>query len=80
MLYYTGGISFTSDIVLKDISFIQMLKGKNGFEDAAGEQYPYPKAVKVSAGGYAVTIEGAVSFNTPLELDGGSKGALRITG
>ena len=63
-LYYTGGISFTSDIVLKD---------------AAGEQYPYPKAVKVSAGGYAVTIEGAVSFNTPLELDGGSKGALRIT-
>lgn len=79
MLYYTGGISFTSDIVLKDISFVQMLKGKNGFEDAAGEQYPYPKAVKVSAGGYAVTIEGAVSFNTPLELDGGSKGALRIT-
>lgn len=78
MLYYTGGISFTSDIVLKDISFVQMLKGKNGFEDAAGEQYPYPKAVKVSAGGYAVTIEGTVSFNTPLELDGGSKGALRI--
>ena len=78
-LYYTGGISFTSDIVLKDISFIQMLKGKNGFEDAAGEQYPYPKAVKVSAGGYAVTIEGTVSFNTPLELDGGSKGVLRIT-
>lgn len=78
-LYYTGGISFTSDIVLKDISFIQMIKGKIGFEDAAGEQYPYPKAVKVSAGGYAVTIEGAVSFNTPLELDGGSKGALRIT-
>lgn len=77
-LYYTGGISFTSDIVLKDISFVQMLKGKNGFEDAAGEQYPYPKAVKVSAGGYAVTIEGTVSFNTPLELDGGSKGALRI--
>lgn len=77
-LYYTGGISFTSDIVLKDISFIQMIKGKIGFEDAAGEQYPYPKAVKVSAGGYAVTIEGTVSFNTPLELDGGSKGALRI--
>lgn len=77
-LYYTGGVSFTSDIVLKDISFVQMLKGKNGFEDAAGEQYPYPKAVKVSAGGYAVTIEGTVSFNTPLELDGGSKGALRI--
>lgn len=77
--YYTGGLSFTSDTVLENISLIQMAKTSKGYVDAAGEMYPYPKPVKVSTGGYALTVEGEVNFNTPIELDGVNNGILALT-
>ncbi len=75
-LPYMGNISFTSDTVLRNVSFKQRVKSGSVYTDpieAAG-------AVTVSTGGFALTIEGDVSFNTPLALAGGNKGILTLQG
>ena len=74
--YYTGGLSFTSDTVIKNVNFLQMMKSDGIYVEAA--EADYPAAVKVSSGGFALAVDGEVFFNTPVTLEGGNKGTFEI--
>lgn len=81
-VYYKGGITFTSNVILEDINFMQVAK------DTAGEYWPVdalkakdykfadPVAIKVN-GAYILEIYN-VKFNTPINLDGAGKATLNV--
>lgn len=68
-LYHVGGINFTSDVILENVSFCQLVKTSSGYEPA-DEVSAYPAAVPVNAGGRAMTLKGNVRFNSPVNLIG----------
>lgn len=68
-LYHVGGINFTSDVILENVSFCQLVKTSSGYEPA-DEVSDYPAAVPVNAGGRAMTLKGNVRFNSPVNLIG----------
>ena len=68
-LYHVGGINFTSDVILENVSFCQLVKTSSGYEPA-DEVSDYPAAVPVNAGGRAMTLKGNVRFNSPINLIG----------
>ena len=59
-----GGITLTAPTTFKNLSFV-----KKDAED-------YPAATALTMGGNDLTIEGKVVMNTPLTINGGSKGSL----
>lgn len=73
-LPYTGNITLTCNTTLRDVSFKQRVKTNGIYQDAASAA----GAAAVSAGGFAIDIEGKVDFNTPLTLNGGNKGILTL--
>ncbi|MCC8140076.1 MAG: YDG domain-containing protein [Lachnospiraceae bacterium] len=77
-LYYTGNLTMTSDTTLSNISFEQMAKSGSAYVSADTAKSGYPSIVTVSTGGKALTIDGTVTFNTPINLTGASKGTLTI--
>ena len=77
-LYYLNGLSLTSDTVLKNIAFKQMIKSGKTYVPADEQGAGYPSPVSLKTGGFALTIEGNVTFNTPLNLEGGNSGSLGI--
>ena len=81
-VYYKGDISFTTPVILENIHFVRMgeVKENNkvvGYKPVE-ETVAYPTPVNVKAGGNEVRMAGMVTFNTPIFLDGGSKGILTI--
>ncbi len=66
-LSHAGNITLTSPTILRNVKFVKAGANTN------------PAAIKVSAGGYALTIDGEVIFNTPVTFDGGKKGTLEVT-
>lgn len=68
-LYHVGGINFTSDVILENVSFCQLVKTSSGYEPA-DEVSDYPAVVPVNAGGRAMTLKGNVRFNSPVNLIG----------
>ncbi|MCD8097166.1 MAG: CAP domain-containing protein [Lachnospiraceae bacterium] len=77
-LYYTGNLTMTSDTTLSNISFVQMVKSGSAYTSVDTAKSGYPSIITVSTGGKALTIDGAVTFNTPINLTGASKGTLTI--
>ena len=68
-LYHVGGINFTSDVILENVSFCQLAKTTTGYKPA-DEVSAYPAVVPVNAGGRAMTLKGNVRFNSPVNLIG----------
>lgn len=68
-LYHVGGINFTSDVILENVSFCQLAKTTTGYKPA-DEISAYPAVVPVNAGGRAMTLKGNVRFNSPVNLIG----------
>lgn len=74
-IYFSGAITFTSNIILRNIDFVQMVKS-GSYYNCAELVSQYPGATSVSTGGKALTLVGTVTFNTPVNLAGGNKGSL----
>ena len=79
-LGYLSNITFTCDTTLRDIDFVQMVKVKNEYLTMDEAKANYPAAVTVNTGGFALNIEGMVTFNTPLTLNGKNTGTLTLEG
>ena len=79
-LPYTGNITFTSPVTLKNLSFVQMVKQKNVYKKVKEVKEDYPAIVTVKTGGYDLWVEGEVIFDVPVKIDGGSKGSLFLNG
>lgn len=71
---FLGNITLTSDVTLRDVAFVQMIKSGSEYKTADVLKDDYPSALTVSVSGYNLTIEGNNTFNTPLVLNGGNKG------
>ena len=74
-LPYTGNITFTSDVVVENVNFVQVSKAGVAYVET-----DQPAAVSVSTGGKELTLDGKVTFNTPVKLDGKKNGTLNING
>lgn len=79
-LGYLSNITFTCDTTLRDIDFVQMVKVKKEYLTMDEAKADYPAAVTVNTGGYALNIEGTVTFNTPVILNGKNNGTLTLNG
>ncbi|MDE6847517.1 MAG: hypothetical protein K2J99_17355 [Lachnospiraceae bacterium] len=77
-LYYLGNLTLTTDTVLKDVEFCQMVKVGKEYVPADVSKEDYPAPVTLSTGGFGLTIEGKVRFNTPLHLNGANAGTFTI--
>lgn len=90
-VYYKGNLTFTSDVTLEMINFVQatVVAGENTrAEDAAAGNLPAP--VTINTGGFNLNLaEGTteddgsitlniVEFNTPILLNGGGKGTFTL--
>ena len=77
-LGYLSNITFTCNTTLSDINFVQMVKVKNIYKTMDEAKKEYPGIVTVNTGGYALDIEGIVTFNTPVTLNGKNNGILNL--
>jgi hypothetical protein len=77
-LYFLGDLTMTSNVRLKNVNFIQMVKSGNTYVTSAKQKSDYPALMTLKTGGYALYIDGTVTFRTPLYLNGGGKGTLTI--
>lgn len=77
-LYYLNGLTLTSDTVLKNVVFKQMVKSGKTYVSADEQSVGYPSPVSLKTGGFALYIEGDVTFDTPLNLEGGNSGTFAI--
>lgn len=75
-LHYTGNLTLATNTVLEGVSFVQVVKQSSGIVRVDEQKAGYPDPVKVSTGGNALTVNGLVTFNTPVLLNGGNKGTL----
>lgn len=74
-IYFSGAIAFTSNTILEDVDFVQMTKA-GSYYNLAELVSSYPGVTSVSTGGNALTLVGAITFNSPVNLAGGNKGSL----
>ena len=89
-VYYLKDLSFTSDVILENITLIPMVEEKEDgkvvkdeegnirYEEVYAVSGCYPAPVNVKTGGNDLVIRGEVIFNTPVVLDGGKQGTLTI--
>lgn len=77
-VYYLGDITFDSNIVLKDINFAQVVAADKSYEaiDKVNAGCA-PVKVKVN-GAYTLEVDGSVTFNTPVALEGAKKATWNI--
>ena len=75
-LGFINNITLTSDVILKDVTFVQMMKYGSAYVRADVLKDDYPAAVTLNTAGYDLIIEGVNTFNTPLVLNGGTNGNL----
>ncbi len=78
ILYYLGNLTMTADTVLKDVELCQMVKVGKEYVYADKNKDDYPAPVTLSTGGFGLTVEGQVRFNTPLNLNGANAGIFTI--
>lgn len=77
-LYYLNNLTLTSDTVLKNVAFKQMVKSGKEYVPVDEQKEDYPAPMNLSTGDFELSIDGNVSFNTPLNLAGGNKGTFSI--
>lgn len=77
-LGFTGNITLTSEVTLGDVQLVQMVKSGSVYETAEKAKLSYSSAVTLKTAGFALHVTGDVMFNTPLILNGGSKGTLKL--
>ena len=83
-VYYTGNLALTTNVVLKNLDFVQVAKYDGAYSrvdehNASVKTYSVP--VNVSVGGaYTLDINGKVTFNTPINLTGSNKATLDLEG
>lgn len=77
-IYYLGGMTLTSHTVLKNVAFKKMVKSGKTYVSADKQSAGYPSPVSLKTGGFDLTISGDVTFDTPLNLDGGKTGTFFI--
>lgn len=73
---FLGNITLTSDVILQDVTFVQMIKSGSDYKKADELKDDYPSAATFNVAGYDLTIKGNNTFNTPLILKGGNKGSI----
>lgn len=85
-LHYLNNITLSSNVILGDINFVQVVKNPdktdtdNPYIPVDEVKAGYPALVTVNTAGNALTVEGTVTFNTPINLNGGTKGILSVEG
>ncbi len=75
-LGFLNNITLTSNVVLKNINFVQMVKNGSVYQTSDFAKDDYPSALTFNTAGYNIEIEGENTFNTPLNLNGGNKSSL----
>ncbi|MGN0307530.1 MAG: hypothetical protein ACI4DN_04855, partial [Lachnospiraceae bacterium] len=79
-LHYMGNITQTCNVQLKDVHFVQWIKVGSTYQAAHLAKGDCPSAVTWNTGGFQLELEGNNTFNTPLNLKGGTKGSLVFHG
>ena len=77
-LGFINNITQTCNLVLENVSFVQMLKNGSVYQAADFVKEDYPAALTFQTSGYALTVKGSNTFNTPLVLNGGNKTILTL--
>lgn len=77
-LHYLNNISMTTNLELGDIAFIQVMKSGSSYMPVDKAKNDYPSIVTVATGAYTLEVKGIVSFNSPILLNGESRGTLVI--
>lgn len=75
-LGFLNNITLTSNVVLKNVNFVQMVKNGSVYQTSDFVKDDYPAALTFNTAGYDIAIEGENTFNTPLNLNGGNKSSL----
>lgn len=75
-LGFLNNITLTSNVVLKNVNFVQMVKNGSVYQTSDFAKDDYPTALTFNAAGYNIEIEGENTFNTPVILNGGNKSSL----
>jgi len=73
-LGFINNITLTGNVILRDVTFVQMIKSGSAYVRADVLKDGYPAAVTLNTAGYDLTVKGTNTFNTPLILNGGTKG------
>ncbi len=87
-LYYLNNITLSSEVILGEVNFVQVVKNPDKTDtetpyirvDNEAAKGDYPGVVAVNTAGNALRVEGNVTFNTPINLNGGTKGTLSVEG
>lgn len=77
-LGFLNNITLTSNTVLKNVNFVQMVKNGSVYQTADFAKDDYPSALTFNTAGYQIEIKGKNTFNTPLILNGGNKSILKL--
>lgn len=77
-LGFTGNITFTSDVTLRNVELVQMTKSGSTYLTADVAKDEHPSAVTIKTGGFSLAIDGKVTINAPVALNGGNKGSLNF--
>lgn len=75
-LGFLNNITLTSNVVLKNVNFVHMVKNGSIYQTSDFIKDDYPTALTFNTAGYNIAIEGENTFNTPLMLNGGNKSCL----
>ena len=75
-LGFINSITLTCDVVLKDVQFVQMMKVGSVYQTSDMAKDHFPGALTFNTAGFAVTIKGRNTFNTPLVMNGSNKTVL----
>ena len=77
-VYFKGDITCNSHVILEDIDFTQVVAQKGiNVEVTELDSYPNPIKFKVN-GAYTLDVNGKVTFNNALALDGSGKAGLTL--
>lgn len=75
-LGFLNNITLTGNVILDNVQFVQMVKVDSAYKKMDVAKDNYPAAMTLNTAGFELSIVGDVTFNTPLILNGGSKGVL----
>ena len=75
-LGFTGNITFSSDVTIRNVELVQMIKTGSTYVMADIAKDEHPSAVTIKTSGFSLAIDGKVTINTPVVLNGGNKGNL----